>query len=151
MGTVRQDEELYRKMQELVERSVSERRKMWRSTGEPEGEVKPLPKKIDNRLVPDPLMTDSEFLHQRQSNPTKPNIGRVWVQENAITRIGALCFIRRRLHHHEMAAERFKGIYESCYGSGTPAVDPSNEPVPSGDGLDYTAWRRQARYVIPQP
>lgn len=82
-----------------------------------------------NRLVPDPSMTDSEFYAQRAANPTKPQLGKVWVEENAMTRIGALVFIRRRLRHHEEAAERFKNLYEARYGSGNPAMDPSRVQV----------------------
>ena len=84
---------------------------------------------ISNRLVPDPLMTDSEYLHQKAENPTKPHIGKVWVAENPVTRIGALAHVRRRLQHHEMAAQRFKDLYEARYGLGNPALDPSRVMV----------------------
>jgi hypothetical protein len=82
-----------------------------------------------SRLVPDPSMSDAEFLAQKAANPTKPNLGRVWVEENALTRIGALAYIRRRFQHHEMAAERFKNLYEARYGVGSPALDPSRVQV----------------------
>jgi hypothetical protein len=84
---------------------------------------------IQSRLVPDPSMTDAEFIHQRAENPTKPNIGKVLVQENTVTRIGALAFIRRRLHHHEIAAQRFKSDYEALFGSGVPALDNARPVV----------------------
>lgn len=86
---------------------------------------------IQNRRVPDPMMTDAEFLHrmaaeiERTGRAPAPHIGKVWVQENAMTRIGALCFVRRRQPHHEMAAERFKTLYEARYGAGNPALDTS--------------------------
>jgi hypothetical protein len=76
-------------------------------------------------------MTDSEYLHQKnlereraEAKGTEPRltIGKVWVEENAITRIGALVFIRRREAHHELAAERFKGLYEARYGAGKRAI-----------------------------
>lgn len=76
-------------------------------------------------------MTDAEFLHRmaeemaRTGRAPKPHIGKVWVTENAMTRIGALCFIRKREPHHEMAAERFKTLYEARYGAGNPALDTS--------------------------
>lgn len=82
-----------------------------------------------SRLVPDPSMTDSEYYAQRSANPTKPNIGRVWVEERPVTRIGALAFIRKRLHHHEIAAERFKSDYEALFGSGVPALDNARPVV----------------------
>jgi hypothetical protein len=86
-------------------------------------------KHIQHRLIHDPSMTDSEFYAQQRDNPTKPNIGKHYATENAMTRIGALCFIRRRLHHHEIAAERFKNLYEARYGVGSPALDASRVQV----------------------
>lgn len=83
-------------------------------------------------------MTDSEFYHQqaqeredaeRLGRDPRLTIGKVWVQENAMERIGALCFIRRREAHHEMAAERFKALYEARYGIGNPALDASRVVV----------------------
>lgn len=109
---------------------------------------------ITNRLVPDPSMSDAEYYHQRQANPGKPNVGKIYVRENAISRIGALCYIRQREAHHEHAAERFKTLYEHLYGSGTPPLDPSREPVDrsvvahdSGMAakLDRSGLLRQAR------
>jgi len=79
-------------------------------------------------------MTDAEFLHQKNvereraeaaGQEPRLSIGRVWVQENAVERIGALCFIRRREQHHEAAAEQFKALYEARYGAGNPALDAS--------------------------
>lgn len=95
---------------------------------------------IQNRLVPDPSMTDAEFLHQKNLEreraetlgvDPKLSIGKVWVTENAIERMGALCFIRRREHHHEAAAEQFKALYEARYGTGNPALDTSRVIVDS--------------------
>jgi len=82
-----------------------------------------------NRLVPDPSMTDAEYYAQRAANPTKPQIGKVWVEERAETRIGALAFIRRKLGHHEKAAEWFKNAYEALYGGIAPAIDMSKVRV----------------------
>lgn len=95
-------------------------------------------REIRNRLVPDPSMTDSEYLHQKnlereraEATGKEPRltIGKVWVEENAITRIGALVFIRRREAHHELAAERFKSLYEARYGAGNPSMDPGRIQV----------------------
>lgn len=82
-----------------------------------------------HRQVPDPSMSDAEYLHQRSIAPHKPDIGKVWVQENPVTRIGALVFIRQRSKHHERAAEAFKNDYEALYGSGSPGIDPSRQQV----------------------
>lgn len=68
-------------------------------------------------------MSDAEYYAQRSANPSKPNLGRVLVQENAMTRMGGLCLIRRRLNHHEKAAEWFKNAYEQLYGGISPAID----------------------------
>jgi len=78
---------------------------------------------IQNRKIADPLLTDAEYYYRRGQRPDDLTIGRVWATENAMTRIGALCFIRHRRQHHDMAAERFKNLYEGLYGSGMPAVD----------------------------
>lgn len=95
---------------------------------------------ISNRLIPDPSMSDAEFLHQHASEReradragVKPNlnIGKVWASENTVSRIGALAFIRppKRQDHHERAAERFKSLYEARYGATGGAMDPSRIQV----------------------
>jgi hypothetical protein len=77
-------------------------------------------------------MTDAEFYAQQarereraNNTNTKPNLslGKVWVEENAVTRIGGLALIRRKLNHHEKAAEWFKNAYEALYGGMAPAID----------------------------
>ena len=108
---------------------------------------------IRNRLVPDPSMSDAEYLHQQARHPGRPNIGKVYVKENALTRLGGLAHIRQRQHHHEMAAERFKSLYEARYGVAAPGLDPSRVRVdasPRGHDsgmaarLDRTATLEQA-------
>ena len=93
---------------------------------------------ITKRLVQDPSMTDAEYWHQinreneraeRKGRKADREIGKIEVEENAITRLGALVYIRRREAHHEMAAERFKSLYEHMYGCGNPALDPSRVQV----------------------
>lgn len=76
------------------------------------------------RLVDNPSLTDGLAYSE-----TAPRHLKQKVTENAITRIGALCYVRRREPHHEKAAEKFKSDYEAIYGSGGGAVDPSREPV----------------------
>lgn len=93
---------------------------------------------VRSRLVPDPLMTDAEYLYQknrerdraeREGREPRLSIGKVWVKENALSRIGALCFIRKREAHHEAVAERFKSLYEARYGAGNPVMDPGRVQV----------------------
>jgi len=89
------------------------------------------------RMVPDPSMTDSEFYHQqarelervsRSGAKPNPNVGKVHVLENAMTRIGALCYIKEKSELQEKAAELFKATYESLYGA-QPGIDMSNPIV----------------------
>jgi hypothetical protein len=84
---------------------------------------------VRSRKVDDPSMSDSEYLYQRAKRPENPDIGKVWATENALTRIGALCYVRRRERHHEKAAEVFKAMYEALYGCGSPAMDASRVQV----------------------
>lgn len=80
--------------------------------------------KIENRRVPDPMLTDALYYAERAKKPGDPSIGTIWVSENAVTRIGGLAFIRRKLSHHERAAEWFKNAYEALYGGGmAPSID----------------------------
>lgn len=124
---------------------------------------------ITTRLVPDPSMTDAEFLHQQAREmeranvaTTRPNlnVGKVYVDENIMARIGALCFIRRRLPHHERAAEEFKSLYEARYGGSAPALDPSRvqvdtSPIAHDSGMaakiDRTAKLEHAMLELKKP
>lgn len=80
-----------------------------------------------HRMVQDPSMSDAEYYHQR-SIKTGPNVGKVLVEENPMSRIGALCYISHRAAVQEKAAEMFKAMYESLYGA-QPAVDLANPIV----------------------
>lgn len=82
---------------------------------------------LETRDVDNPEYTAGLYDYHRESRGTASPYQRV--TSNAMTRIGALCFIRRREPHHEAAAAEFKGLYESCFGSGTPASNPEREPV----------------------
>jgi hypothetical protein len=76
------------------------------------------------REVDNPLLTDGlAYSGQRNAHL------RVSVEENAMTRIGALCFIRKREDHHERAAAEFKSLYEARYGGQGGAMDPSRVQV----------------------
>lgn len=83
---------------------------------------------LSHRMVQDPYITDAEYLHQRQTHPHKPNVGKVLVQENLSTRIGGLANIPSRLLHHEQAAQRFKAMYEGRYGA-APSIDMAKQRV----------------------
>lgn len=78
---------------------------------------------LELRSVDDPMETTAQLVAKRAKKPGDPRVGKIDVMGNAMTRIGALCFVRRRLKHHDRAAERFKSLYEGLYGSGMPAVD----------------------------
>jgi hypothetical protein len=79
---------------------------------------------LNERTVDNPMLTDG-LAYSGQRNVHY----RIKVTENAITRIGALCYIKRREPYHEQAAERFKSGYEALFGSGTPALDNSRPVV----------------------
>lgn len=72
-------------------------------------------------------MSDAEYYHQRSIKPG-PNVGKVLVEENPMSRIGALCYIGHRSAMQERAAEMFKALYESLYGA-QPAMDLANPVV----------------------
>lgn len=118
-------EHLAGEQREVVATSVAIQRRMFGATGEVSEAVSE-PRVSGSRRVADPMLTDAEYYHKRGQRPTDPHVGKVWVAENSITRLGALCFIRppRRQEHHEIAAERFKSLYEERYGLGNPSMDP---------------------------
>lgn len=82
---------------------------------------------LEERVVDNPSYTDG--LYYADASTVRDQRLRHTVTGNAMTRIGALCFIRARQPHHEQAAARFKSLYESLLGSGAPAVDPERQPV----------------------
>ncbi len=79
---------------------------------------------MQTREVDNPSLTNGLAYSEQRNAHLK-----VRVDENAMTRIGALCFVRKREPHHERTAELFKNLYEARYGVGTPAMDASREPV----------------------
>jgi hypothetical protein len=85
-------------------------------------------RQLEDRIIDDPMMSDAELIHQRSKG--NRHAGKIGATGNAMTRIGALCYIKHRLRHHEMAAEWFKGAYEAIYGGGmAPAIDPGRIQV----------------------
>lgn len=131
-------EALSAKAAEDARLSVRLQRRLTGATGIPERLTNAVRKALEQRLVPDPMMTDSEFLYQKRREheraerfDRKPNldVGKVMAEENAITRIGGLCYIKsaklpngKREQHHERAAEWVKSTYEAVLGS-QPAMD----------------------------
>lgn len=125
---------------EAVAGSVARQRALIGATGNPERSDAG-PKRVEqSRSIPDPSMTDAEFLYQKRREQdrserlgVKPrlDIGKVQAQENAMSRMGALCFIRppKRQDHHERAAEQFKTLYEARYGLAGGSMDPSRIQV----------------------
>lgn len=107
---------------------------------------------IEDQLVPDPFLSDSEFIYQRRRKPDNPNVGKVTVQRNMRTLIGGLVTIRRRTRLHEKVAERFLNLYEVRYGSLIPAVDASRVQVDTSiighDGARVSALDASADIAI---
>lgn len=107
----------------LVRQSVAEQRARFHATGNPESPAprrqRPVARQVDN-----PMLTDGlAYSGQRNAHM------RVTVEENAMTRIGALVFIRKREDYHERAAEEFKSLYEARYGGQGGAMDPGRVQV----------------------
>ena len=108
---------------ETVRTSVAVQRRNTGATGVPES-ITPLPYKRIDREVANPMLTDGlAYSGQRNAHM------RVTVEENAMTRIGALVFIRKREDYHERAAEEFKSLYEARYGGQGGAMDPGRVQV----------------------
>lgn len=78
---------------------------------------------LERVLLDDPMMTDAELVYQRARKPGDPKVGKSPVDRNLLTTIGGLAMVRRRLRHHEKAAEWFKSAYEAAYGSVGSGVD----------------------------
>lgn len=108
---------------------------------------------LRQRVVDNPSLTDGLAYSEQRNQHLK-----ITVTENAMTRIGALCFIRRREPHHERAAEIFKNLYEARYGSASGAMDPSRvqvdtSPIAHDSGMaakiDRTWAIQQAEQQMP--
>lgn len=81
-------------------------------------------RRIAARQVDNPMLTDGLAYSEQRNTHLK-----VTVEENTMTRIGALAFIRRREGYHERAAEEFKSLYEARYGGQGGAMDPGRVQV----------------------
>lgn len=84
---------------------------------------------IRGAWVDAPLKTYSQYLHELDTGV--PQAGREHVQIDRRTLMGGFC----RFHGNaaqEMAAARFKAVYERAQVGGGKAVDPSREPVDGG-------------------
>jgi hypothetical protein len=123
-----------------VRSSVERQRRLTGATGEPERQDQTAAIFRVNRKVENPMLTPAQHQEVWESEVRKAershripdvDVTKIWAEENALSRLGALCFIRRRERHHEQAAERFKWLYEARYGAGVPAMDASRVKVDS--------------------
>lgn len=129
--------EMFARMRLVVRESVASQRRLTNASGTPES-VTTIPKVVAGRKVENPELTPGEHQAQwereveaarRQGRQPNFDAVKIWASENILNRIGALAYIRKRQHHHELAAERLKALYEARYGMVGGAIDPSIEPV----------------------
>lgn len=93
-----------------------------------------MPKEVDA-----PLMTDAEFLHQKERNPDIKNVGKSMAWFSMDEFIGGFSRFPHREDHHEQAAARFLSLYERAQIGGARATDYSMPMVDrSGPGADMT-------------
>lgn len=92
---------------------------------------------IEDRLIPDPTMTDAEYFHQRQTK-SGPQVGKVVASINMLELIGGLARIRGRSEAQEAAAGKFRLLHERAQIGGARAMDYAAVKVdtsgPSQDG-----------------
>lgn len=92
----------------------------------------------EEKIVDAPLMTDAEFLHQKEKNPDMENVGKSKARFSMDEYIGGFSRYPNREAHHEMAAARFLSLYERGQIGGARATDYSAPYVdksgPSQDG-----------------
>lgn len=92
----------------------------------------------EEKIVDAPLMTDAEFLHQKEKNPDFENVGKSKARFSMDEYIGGFSRYPNREAHHEMAAARFLSLYERGQIGGARATDYSAPYVdtsgPSQDG-----------------
>jgi hypothetical protein len=79
---------------------------------------------VEPCLVPDPMLTDAEFLHRRAKSPGNDRVGMVQADVNMSTRIGGLALLRTRQQAHQEAARRFKAMFEGGRIGAPRAIDP---------------------------
>jgi len=77
---------------------------------------------IEDKMVPDPSMSDAEYFHQRQKK-SGPNIGKVSAKVNMSELIGGFARFDRRTEAQEAAAARYRGLHERAQIGRARAVD----------------------------
>lgn len=79
----------------------------------------------ENKVVDAPLMTDAEFLHQKEINPDIENVGKSVARFSMDEFIGGFSRYPNREDHHEQAAARYLSLYERAQIGGAKATDYS--------------------------
>jgi len=82
---------------------------------------------LETRYVDNPLYTAGLATYHAETG--QPERRQIQATSNPMSRIGALCYIRARQPHQELAGQEFKTLYEARYGSGGGAVDASRVQV----------------------
>lgn len=77
------------------------------------------------KVVDAPLMTDAEFLHQKEANPDFENVGKSTARFSMDEFIGGFSRYPNREDHHEQAAARYLSLYERAQIGGAKATDYS--------------------------
>lgn len=90
----------------------------------------PAPSVAQEKEVDAPLMTDAEFLHQKEINPDIENVGKSKAMFSMDEFIGGFSRYPNREEHHEQAAARYLSLYERAQIGGAKATDYS---LPSVD------------------
>jgi hypothetical protein len=79
-------------------------------------------RQIEQRLVPDPMMTDAEYFERRRVRPG-PNVGKVSADINMVELIGGLARVKNRTPLQEVAAARFRLLHERAHLSSARTMD----------------------------
>lgn len=91
----------------------------------------------ESKIVDAPLMTDAEYLHQKETNPDLENVGKSKALFSMDEFIGGFSRYPNREDHHEQAAARYLSLYERAQIGGARATDYSMPMVDqSGPGED---------------
>lgn len=107
---------------------------------------------IVNDMVPDPHMSDAEFIYQKdqarkraeaRGTQPNPNVGLVSVSRNMQTLMGGFCRFHGNRSQNQAAA-KFRSLYESAQLGGGRACDPSVEPVDGGGVNPESVFERGA-------
>lgn len=106
---------------------------------------------IQTRMIPDPMISDSEFIHQRSNKPG-PHVGKIAAQVNMVELIGGFARFRNRTEAQEKAAAHYRILFERAQIGGARALDYAAVKVDTsgpdwGATADIGAWARQGYAV----